>query len=134
MAELSDAAEILVLDWIMGGAIPTRPAAQYLALTTGTISDAETGTNLGTSSEISGNGYARPVCAFDAAAAGATGNSALETFTASGGNWGTILDFAICDAVTTGGCIVFSALDTSRVVNDGDTLEFAAAAIQVTAA
>lgn len=132
MAELSDAAEILVLDWLFTAGSPTRPTAWYVGLTTGSISDAETGTNMGSSSEISGNNYARQAVTFGAAAAGQTDNDALETFTASGGNWGTILDFAICDALTTGGLIVFSPLDNSRVMNDGDALEFAAAAIVIT--
>lgn len=132
MAGLSDAAELLALDWLFGAGSPTRPVGQFLALTTGAISDSDTGSNLGGSTEPSGNGYARPATAFDAAAAGATANTALESFTASGGNFGTITDFAICDAVTLGGMIGFAVLDTARTVNDGDTLEFAAGAIDVT--
>jgi len=134
MAELSDYAENLVLDWLMTTGGATRPTAWHIALTTGTITDAHTGTNLGGSTEISGNGYSRQSATFSAASGGSTDNDALESFTASGGNWGTITDFAICDASTVGNSLVFSPLDTSRAVNDGDTLEFAAAAIVVTAA
>ena len=132
MSEFSDFAENLALDWMFTNGAATRPTAWHLALTTGTITDAHTGSNLGGSTEISGNNYSRQSMTFSAASAGQTDNDALESFSASGGNWGTILDFAVCDAATVGNSLCFSPLDTSQTVNDGDTLEFAAAAVVLT--
>ena len=53
MSQLSDYAENAALDWLMGGATPTRPSARYLALFTAAPSDSGGGT------EMSGGGYAR---------------------------------------------------------------------------
>jgi len=134
MAELSNAAEILVLDWILTTGTPTRPAASALALDTTTITDTDTGV-LGTEPPDA-NGYDRQVVAWDAAAAGAAANTAVETFgPCITTNWGSITDFAVVDSATynVGGLVVFSALDTPRTINIDDSLQFAAAAISVTA-
>lgn len=135
MSELSDAAELLVLDWLLGTGTPTRPAASALCLDTTTITDADTGATI--SEPPDANGYDRQTCAFGAAAAGSASNSALESFGPNiTTNWGTITDFCICDTLTyaSGGMVVFSPLDVAKAVTVGDTLEFAIGAVVVTAA
>jgi hypothetical protein len=56
------------------------------------------------------------------------------SFSASGGSWGTITHFAIFDALTSGNMLFYGALTASKVVGDGDTLEFAATDLDITLA
>ncbi len=135
MAQLSDAAEILVLDWILVTGSPTRPAASALALDTTTISDTDTGVTIGEPPDA--NGYDRQVVAWDAADSAGADNTALESFGPNiTSDWGSITDFGVVDTATynSGGLVVFAALDTARAMTVDDTLEFAAGAITVTAA
>ncbi len=134
MAELSNAAELLVLDWLLTTGTPTRPAASAIALDTTTIGDADTGATI--TEPPDANGYDRQVVIWNAAAAGAADNNGVETFgPCITTNWGSITDFCIVDNATyaTGGIVVFSALDTARVINIDDSLQFADQAITVTA-
>ncbi len=134
MAELSNATEILVLDWILTTNAATRPAASALALDTTTISDTDTAVTI--TEPPDGDGYDRQVVAWNAAAAGAATNNGAETFgPCTGTNWGSVTDFAVCDNATfaTGAIVVFSALDSARTINIDDSLNFADTAISVTA-
>jgi hypothetical protein len=130
MAALSDFAEKLLLDWLMTTGTATRPTTWFLALYTAAPSDSGGGT------EVTGNGYARQSIAFSAAATpgGTTSNSASVSFTASGGNWGTITHVGIFTASTGGNLLWHGAMSASRVVNDTDTLTFAAGAVALTLA
>jgi hypothetical protein len=130
MAALSDYAEKLLLDWLMTNGSATRPTAWYVGLFTAAPSDSGGGT------EVSGSGYARESVAFDAATSGAgtTSNSAAVSFTASGGDWGTITHIGIFDASTSGNLLWHGALTASKTVADGDTLEFATGNIDLTIA
>ena len=130
MSALTNHAEKALLDWMSGAANPTRPSALYLALFTTATSEAGGGT------ELSGNGYAREAVTFSAATTpdGNTSNSAEVTFTASGGNWGSITHAALMDAATGGNMWFQGPLSSSRTINDGDTLSFAAGAVDLTLA
>ena len=118
--------ENALLDYVLRNTGTPTTATVYLALSTADFTDANTG------AEISGNGYARQAIAFDAAAAGVTQNTALESFTASGGNWGAISHIGIFDALTVGNLLYHTSMTTTRTINDGDTLEFAIGAVTVT--
>jgi hypothetical protein len=128
MAALSDYAEKLALDFLMNTQTATRPTAWYIALFTAAPSDSGGGT------EVSGNGYSRQAVTFGAAhaTAGTTDNTNAQSFTASGGNWGTITHLGIFSASSSGNLIFHGALTTSRVVNDGDTLTFSIGNIDLT--
>jgi hypothetical protein len=130
MSALSDYAEKLILDWMMTTGAATRPTAWYIGLFTAAPSDSGGGT------EVSGNGYARQSVAFGAAATpgGTTDNTAAVSFTASGGNWGTITHVGIFTAATAGNLLWHGALSASRTINDGDTLSFATGAVTITLA
>jgi len=130
MANISDYAEKLLLDWMMTTGSATRPTAWFLALYTAAPNDAGGGT------EVSGNGYSRQAIAFDAAATpgGTTSNSGAVSFTASGGDWGAITHFGIHDASTSGNLLWHMPLTTSRTINDTDTLNVASGAIVLTMA
>jgi hypothetical protein len=130
MAALSDHAEALLLDWLMTNGSATRPTAWYVALYTAAPSDSGGGT------EVSGNGYAREAVTFAAATSpgGTTSNSGAVSFTASGGNWGSITHIGIHDAVSGGNLLWHGAMTASKTVNDGDTLEFSIGNIDLTIA
>jgi len=130
MAALSDHAEALLLDWLMTNGTATRPTAWYVALYTAAPSDSGGGT------EVSGNGYARQAVTFAAATSpgGTTSNTGAVTYTASGGNWGTITHIGIHDALSGGNLLWHGAMTASKIVNDGDTLEFSIGNIDLTIA
>lgn len=130
MSALSDHAENLILNFLMTSGTATRPTAWYVALYTVAPSDSGGGT------EVSGNGYSRQTVAWDTATGtgGTTDNTGAISFTASGGNFGTIVAIGIHDASSGGNLLWHGALSTNKTVNDGDTLEFAAGAIDLTIA
>ena len=128
MAEFTEYLEDSILEYFFRNNADTfSPVATlYLSLHTTTSADTSAGT------EVSGNGYARQGTAFDAAVAGVIDNTAAESFTASGGNFGTVVSTAIYDALTVGNMYCFDNDFTDTAVNDGNTLEFAAGAITIT--
>jgi hypothetical protein len=131
MAALSDYAENLVLNWLMRGEGETsHPTSWHIGLFTAAPNDAGGGT------EVSGNGYSRQSVTWDLATGtgGTTSNSTAETFTASGGNWGTITHIGIFDASAAGNLLWHGSLTASKTINDGDSLEFAIGAIDLTIA
>ncbi len=134
MSALSDSAEKLVLDYLMTAGSVTRPTAWYVALYTSAPNDASTGSSGGT--EVSGNGYSRQSVTFAAASSpgGTTTSTNAQSFTASGGNFGTVTHMAIADASSGGNLLWHGALTTSRVVSDGDTITFSVGNIDLTLA
>ena len=87
-------------------------------------------------SEISGSAYARqgPV-AFANAGNNPTvaSNSAIVTFPAATGSWGTVAYFGVWDAATAGSFRGSGAVATPKAVNNGDTARFLAGALTITA-
>lgn len=130
MSALSNYAEKLLLDWLMTTGAATRPTTWYVALYTAAPSDSGGGT------EVSGNGYSRQSVTFDAGATpgGTTQNNNTVSFTASGGNWGTIGWIGIFDASTSGNLLWHGAMTASKTIEDGDTLEFSVGNIDLTIA
>ena len=119
MTAATDYLENELLDHVLGTGAFTMPVAAYLGLFTAAPSDAGGGT------EVAGNGYARQDVTFGAAASGTSSNTAQHTFTASGGNWGSITHFALFDALTVGNMLIWGALTTARPINDGESLVLA---------
>jgi hypothetical protein len=130
MAALSDHAEKLLLDWLMTTGSATRPTAWYVGLFTAAPSDSGGGT------EVSGSGYAREAVTFAAASTpgGTTSNTGDVSFTAAGGNWGTITHIGIFDASSSGNLLWHGSMTASKIVNDGDTLQFSTGNIDLTIA
>jgi hypothetical protein len=87
-------------------------------------------------SEVSGNAYARmgPVV-FANAGNNPTvaSNSAIVTFPAATGLWGTVSYFGVWDAATAGNFRGSGALLTPKAVDNGDTARFLANALTITA-
>ena len=129
MSSFSDYTENLVLNWLLTTNSATRPTAWYVGLFTAAPSDTGGGT------EVSGSGYARMATGtitVSGTATTATNAAAIEFAAASGGNWGTITHAAIFDASTGGNMIAWSALTTSRTINDGDVFRIPAGSLTVT--
>tara|TARA_Y100000004_G_scaffold57524_1_gene64057 strand:- start:23 stop:406 length:384 start_codon:yes stop_codon:yes gene_type:complete len=115
-----------VIDHFLGTSSTSAPSNVYMGLFTSNPTDANSGT------EVSGNGYSRQVITFNAASGGSATNSSAETFTASGGNWGTITHFGIFDASSSGNLLYHGALTDDKVIEDGDSLVVATTAITIT--
>jgi hypothetical protein len=130
MANLSDYSEKLLLDWLMTTGTATRPTTWRVALFTAAPSDSGGGT------EVSTGGYSRQSATFSAASTpgGTTSNSGTISWTASGGNFGTVTHVGIFDAATDGNLLWHGALSESKTVNSGDTLQIAAGSLALTLA
>lgn len=130
MSDMSNYLENKVIDVFFRNQSYTAAPTVYVALFTA-VSDAEAGTG----TEVSGGGYARQAITFGSPSNGVSSNSATVSWTASGGNFGTVTHFAVMDAVTTGNPLTsIKALTSSKVINDGDTATFAVSALSLTAA
>jgi hypothetical protein len=128
MSQLADWAENAALDWLMGGASPTRPTNRYLALFTSATNDSTGGT------EMSGGGYARQAVTCGAASGGACSNTNEITFTIFGVDPAAFTHAAVFDALTGGNRIWHGALTASKDLADGDSIVFAAGELDFTLA
>jgi len=87
--------------------------------------------------EVSGGGYAREVCnGWDAAAAGATENTAAITFDTATASWGTIAWFLLLnhltDAASGTNTLIWATIDPTRAIGIDDVAEYAAGALDIT--
>ena len=121
---------------------PAFPATWYVALFTSSCSDSAGGT------EVSGNNYARPSVTAgltewagtqsagsttaSSGTGGATSNNATISFNTPSASWGTVTYWGLYDASTSGNLWICAVLTTSKTINSGDTVSFAAAALTVT--
>tara|TARA_R110000822_G_scaffold190302_1_gene329073 strand:+ start:2600 stop:3013 length:414 start_codon:yes stop_codon:yes gene_type:complete len=137
MSAASDYLELKLLDHSLGTAGYTAPSTVYVGLFVSTVDAATTLANLeaGTlTDEISGNSYARQSIAFGAASAGSATNSGSVTFPTASGNWGTITHLAVIDASSSGNVIYAGALDSSKLIETGDTFVIQASNLTITLA
>lgn len=117
-----------MLDHMFKVAAYTVPTNIYVGLSTANPTDSAGGL-----AEPSGNAYARTVCnTWDAAAGGASANTAAVTFPTATGAWGTVTHSALFDASTAGNMLMYGALGTSQAVVNGNVVEFDAGAADVT--
>lgn len=120
-----------ILDHVLGeGARDfTSPAALYVALFT-----ADPGESGSFTSEVANsNGYSRQAVNFNTASSGSATNNGALTFTASGGNWGTISHVAVVDNGThgAGNVLFYGSLTASKQIDNGDTLSIADTALSI---
>ena len=104
MSAASNYLENRILDHTLGTTSYTMPTTIYLALFTSNPGETGSGT------EVSGSGYARQAVTFGAASGGSALNNSTETFTASGGNFGTVSYFALFDALTSGNMLYYGPI------------------------
>lgn len=150
MAAMTDFLENKIIDWLFraqaigitgaSAGAGSGPTTLYVGLLTATPTDSTAGT------EVTGGSYARVAVTSSLAnwagtqaaasttassgTSGTTSNNAAITFPAPTANWGTITGLGIYDASTGGNLLIYSALTTSKTVNNGDAApSFAAAAL-----
>jgi hypothetical protein len=131
LSQFSNYAELAVMNWTFTTSPMTgtnvRPTAWFLGLSTSVP------TSTGGITEPPGNGYSRKSVTFSQSG----GNPALCTnfelleFTASGGDWGTILYALVFDALTLGHCWCFGPLASPKVIDSGDTIRFQPSSLAV---
>ncbi len=152
MASMSDFLENKVIDFLFraqalgitgaSAGAGTGPTNLYVGLFTAAPSDSGGGT------EVSGNNYARVEVASSLAnwagtqsagstaassgTGGVTSNNGAVAFPTPSATWGTVTHFGIFDASTAGNLLFHAALTTSKVINSGDTVSYAAGALSVT--
>lgn len=141
MSAMSDYMENKLVDHIFRATAYTAPATLYIGLLTAAPSDSGGGT------EVTGGSYARAsvtpsVANFkstngttsgaSSGTGGLTSNANSITFATPSAGWGTVTHFGIYDASTTGNLLFWGSLGTSKTINSGDTVSFAADALTVT--
>lgn len=140
MAALSDYLENKIVDHILRATAFTAPATVYVGLLTAAAGDTGGGT------ECTGGGYARAAVtsattAWNGTHGNTTGassgtdgtveNAATITFPTPSASWGTVTHWGVYDAATGGNLLFYAALTTSKVINIGDAVSFAAGALSL---
>jgi hypothetical protein len=129
MAEFSDYMENKILDQMRN--VAGVQVAAYVALFTAVTGlEADSGW---AATEVSGGSYARQLAGLTAASGGASSNGADITFPQATADWGLITHCALMDAVTAGHVLMWTPLDASKQVNNGDTFKINAGDLDVTA-
>ncbi|GAA4824340.1 phage tail fiber protein [Streptomyces ziwulingensis] len=122
---LSNTAENLTLDWVLGVGSPTRPTTPLkVALVTANGDDANAGT------EVTGGSYARQNLSVAAAVAGATSNSADLVWTGMPAT--TVVGVEVWDSAGTPVRLWYGPLSASRTVAAGDELRLTAGSLTLT--
>ena len=115
---LTDAAELLALNFLFNAQTATRPTLPLkLALSTSAGSDTTAGT------EVTGGSYARQTVVFGAASAGAVATTADVVFTGMPAT--TITGIEIYDSAGTPVRLAYGTLSASKTTNSGDTFTIA---------
>lgn len=129
MANISAYDAKAMLDWVLGGATPTRPSSRLVALSLGTPS------SVSASEVLPNSGYARQTALFGEAAspAGSASVTAAMTFGPFSSS-AAIQGVVIFDttAFTAGNQLWYGTLLTARTVLPGDTLVINAGALLIT--
>jgi hypothetical protein len=119
-----------LLDHVLKTTEYTVPTNVCVALCTADPTDAGTGSTI---TEPSGQNYARKTHnAWDVAAAGATENTGVITFNVPSGSWGLITHVALCDATTVGNMLFHSTATPNQTPDNGDTVQYADGALDIT--
>ena len=128
MSALSDYAENKVLDVLGANATFTAPSNVYLGLSTGSLGDDDSGT------ELTGNNYSRVSVSFGAASSGTMSNDAAIEFAAATGSWGSVSHWGLYDASASGNLLVHGSFTTAKTIASGDVLKIATGDLDITAA
>jgi len=143
MTGMSDYLEDALVGHLFRTTDYTSPSVMAVALLTAVANDDDTGTfSASTGTEVANAGaYARqdrpPLDANWAATSsgnGQTSNVAAITFPTATASWGTVVGIGLCDSDTydAGNLLFHAPLDTPKLIDNGDTAEFAAGAITIT--
>lgn len=135
MSEFSDFFENKIIDHMLRNQAYTVPATVYIALFT-----ADTGLEANSpTAEVSGTNYARRAVTLAAASGGASSNSGTIIMgTAGAAGWGTVTHAALVDHETNStwgtdvNVLMWTALDASKIVDEGDIVQFNAGDLDIT--
>lgn len=121
MSDLTDYAEVKLLEHVLARTAYTKPTNVYVSLFTTATSDA------GGGNEVSGGSYARQSFSVNAVTSGAgtTKPSADVVFPVASASWGTITHVAIFDAASGGNMLMHKQLVASKTIANGDQLMIA---------
>ena len=125
ISQLTNYAQLAALNWTFTTTPMTgpnaRPTTWFVALST-----TQPTSSGGSVTEPVGNGYARQSCTFGASSGnpGQCVNTNLLQFTASGGDWGTVVYALVYDALTLGNAWAMGPLANSKLIQSGDSLQF----------
>jgi hypothetical protein len=125
---LTNAAELLMLDWINIVGTPTRPSSPLQIALFTTAPNQETGSG---GTEVSAGGYARQNVTFGSASAGAASNSGAVTFGPASASWGTVVAAGIYDSAGTPVLLWSGNLSASKTIDNGDSFQFAIGQVTV---
>lgn len=125
---MSDYLELKFLDHFTGRAATSAPSAVYVGLSTGSMADDNSGT------ELSGSNYSRKAVTFAAASGGSISSNAAVEFDAASGSWGTVSHWAIYDASSSGNQLFHGSFTTGKAIGSGDILKIASGSLTITAA
>jgi hypothetical protein len=114
-----------LLDHTLGGTAFTQPSGLYLALSTGSFADDNSGT------ELSGSNYSRKAMTFAAASSGSAATNAAVEFDAATGSWGTVSHWGIYDASTSGNLLFHGSFTASKTIATNDILKVASGSITI---
>tara|TARA_B100000900_G_C20496086_1_gene681668 strand:+ start:562 stop:948 length:387 start_codon:yes stop_codon:yes gene_type:complete len=127
MSAMSDYLELKFLDHFTGTASTSAPSAVYLGLSTASLNDDNSGT------ELSGSGYTRKAITFASASSGSIANNSAVEFPTATGSWGTVSHFGIYDASSSGNLLFHGAFSASKAIASGDILKVASGSLTISA-
>ena len=127
MSAMSDYLELKFLDHFTGTASTTAPSAVYLGLSTASLNDDNSGT------ELTGNNYSRKAITFASASSGSISNNSAVEFDSATGSWGDISHFGIYDASSSGNLLFHGAFTASKTIASGDILKVASGSLTISA-
>jgi len=117
------------LDHLFTGIPLTPPANLYLALSTVAVVDTDTGTTI---SEPADLGYNRELINnWSAASEGQSVNEDDYNSEIALADWGDIMYFILCDALTTGNNLYYGSLATAKTIDTNDYLHLEAGDIRI---
>jgi len=128
MSAMSDYLENAFLDHFTGTTSTTAPTAVYLGLSTASMNDDDSGT------ELSGSGYARQAITFGSSSSGTITSNAAVEFPAATASWGSVSHWAIYDASSAGNQLFHGSFATAKTIATGDILKVASGDLSITAA
>ena len=125
---MSDYLELKFLDHFTGTASTSAPSAVYLGLSTASLQDDNSGT------ELTGNNYSRKAITFASASSGSIASNAAVEFDAATGSWGSVSHFGVFDAASSGNLLFHGAFSAAKTIASGDVLKVASGSLTITAA
>ena len=124
---MSDYLDLKFLDHFTGTASTTAPSAVYLGLSTASLADDASGT------ELSGNNYTRKAITFASASGGSIASNSAVEFNSATGSWGTVSHWGIWDASSSGNLLFHGAFTASKAIATGDILKVASGSLTISA-